>query len=135
MAATKRVTILLTEAEYGELQTKCGIASMSAWIKERIFRRDGGPVVADSILHGINKSALNDKEVVGLADQGAIAGRSKNPSRFIQGSEEQGRGKEHRTGESRTAKVVAEKTCKHGTPRGYHCWQCGGTAQIGGSDG
>lgn len=24
----------------------------------------------------------------------------------------------------------SDKTCKHGTSRGHHCWQCGGLAQT-----
>jgi hypothetical protein len=23
-----------------------------------------------------------------------------------------------------------KKTCKHGKEKGYHCWQCGGVAQV-----
>src|SRR5215475_5429008 len=23
--------------------------------------------------------------------------------------------------------------CEHGTPRGYHCWQCRGVAKVGGA--
>lgn len=41
MASTRRVTILLTDEEYEELSQMRGIATMSAWIKERIFGAGG----------------------------------------------------------------------------------------------
>lgn len=52
------------------------------------------------------------------------------PKRALRDSGVAGTGAAASAGKPEVAAKPSGKTCKHGTERGYHCWQCGGLAVI-----
>ena len=73
-----------------------GIATMSAWIKERIFGA------------GSRDSDVQRAEPVRVARRGTAT--SERPA-------------------AEKPKILL-KACKHGTPKGWRCWQCGGISIV-----
>lgn len=98
-----RVSVLLNEAEYAEVKRKAGLVPLSAWFRN--LANLGGEV-------RVENSADKPAERTNTGGANPVRGSSRKVDS----------GAERKSG----------RTCKHGTPKGDNCWQCGGLAQVGG---
>ena len=129
MARTKRVTILLEEWEYEQLKQKAGIASMSAYIKNRLEECWCQKTVLDhveaenhraedvprsrTVRRGRRGVAAHEYAAYVAAQLEASVNPERDPVPDIE--------------ESRARK--SEKTCPHGYAVGWRCTLCGGVVK------
>lgn len=96
------ISLRVPEADYEEWKKKAGDRALSDWIRERCNESGGVPSVREE-------------------DGVRAPGGRKSGAKGIDGLPVLGKGVE---------RGVTERVCPHGTPRGYHCWQCGGLAEV-----
>jgi hypothetical protein len=111
----KRLTILLTKKERAELIARADLVSLSVWVRSLLF----GPqnhAVPEATAQSETSPPVTEEPIT---KERRATRRGNSVVKQI---------------EDVTHEVIRKSvsTCSHKTPKGHHCWQCGGKAKVEG---
>lgn len=110
-----RTTVILTDAEYAEVKRRAGLVPLSRWFKELALGEFK------------DNTGVPRNKPVRVAGRGVAA--PERPANVAAGPYDE-EGALPVSLPVEPTQPIKRRECDHGIMAGYHCWRCGGKAQV-----